>query len=132
VIAYAYERKLCDGRLSFRRFLVLRAIRLLPLIAVGAILGAVATASVIAPAHLPKTLLALPFALLLIPIPPQLAAEPFALNAPAWSLFFEVCANILYAAIVGVLGYRRLALLVLLSGIGLVAIAIKFDGALVG
>lgn len=80
IMARTYDAKMPAN------FIFLRAKRLWPAFAFGTILGAILG---LGPWHL------LPFALLFLPTP--LGAFPF--NPPAWSLFCELLANALHAAI---------------------------------
>lgn len=100
VISHAYGTRL--GRtLSFRDFVVVRFIRLQPVIAIGTLLGLAFL--------LAQRILGLPGAPGLFAIatslPPNLLLLPnllvpwgiFLLNPPAWSLFYELLANTGYA-----------------------------------
>lgn len=102
VVAHAYGHRL--GRtLDFRRFLMLRFVRLQPVMAMGVLLGFVLA--------LIQRLCGLPQAPGLFAIatslPPNLAMLPnvllpwgiFLFNPPAWSLFYELLANAGYAAV---------------------------------
>jgi peptidoglycan/LPS O-acetylase OafA/YrhL len=100
VIGYAYERNLISGALSKGRFLLLRAIRLYPMIALGSVIGLVLfgvrmswVGNVETTQH--------PFAAAVlgavaIPSPSLIAEEPFPLNGPTWSLACEIGINLLY------------------------------------
>lgn len=132
VVALAYEQRLVERRLSFRGFALLRVIRLYPMIVVGALLGAAWMClhglTRDDPAEIARTAAAFPFAALLVPIPPALFPLPFALNEPSWSLFFEVAANLLFAACVPWLRGRALGVVILLFGVAMVATASSYDG----
>jgi peptidoglycan/LPS O-acetylase OafA/YrhL len=106
VIGYAYENRLL-GTMSFVEFAVARIIRLYPLILVGLLLGflvAVAKATTAhQPAFIPNLLIVTALEALFVPFPPSLGLgwpELPPLDPPAWSLFFEFCANFAYAAFV--------------------------------
>ena len=124
VVAYAYEERLL-ATMSLCDFGVARLIQLYPLILIGTVLGfivfiaksmtsqgALLTANVFT---------ALICELLMVPTPIDIGAEgwggyvPF--NPPAWSLFFELFANFLYAASV-----RRLTKPILLLTVLLLAV----------
>lgn len=112
VIAFAYEKKLRDGAMTVPSFCRRRVIRLWPLIALGAVIGAVSLAFAPlqgedAPTNT-NILIGLIFALLLLPIPPLFATKPFQINEPSWSLFFELIANFVYAFVAPLLSTRRL------------------------
>lgn len=136
VVALAYERRLRDGRLSVRDFLLLRAIRLYPLIVLGALAGAAILCLQAALRHdtvaVIRTVGALPFAMLTLPIPSQLFAKTFALNEPSWSLFFEIGANAAFAIAAPWLSRRVLAAVIVLSGVALVLTAIDHAGLKAG
>lgn len=135
VVAYAYEHKILAG-FGFRNFLVARIVRLLPLIILGASFGlSVETMKAFADGNLTRftnALLAFPFAFFSLPNPSSVGSKPFLLNDPTWSLFFEVCVNVVYAAIVPFLGAKVLKWIVLISGLALVAVALQNQGVRVG
>jgi len=106
VIAHAYDDRW--GKMSLKDFFKRRLIRLHPMILVGMVLGAICffpSASFMFPGvegtPVWKMLLVLVFGLFLIPVPGSLDirgwGEMYPLNGPAWSLFFEYIANIIYA-----------------------------------
>jgi peptidoglycan/LPS O-acetylase OafA/YrhL len=103
VIAAAYSKRLADGNLTVPRFFLIRGIRLLPLIVIGALLAA--AIEIFRPGisdqgrHVMDTATAVGFGILLVPILWQTTLEYaiFPLNGPTWSLFFEVVANALFA-----------------------------------
>jgi peptidoglycan/LPS O-acetylase OafA/YrhL len=120
VIARAYEERLRAGRT--RDYLVSRAIRLYPLIIVGATLGAAFYAtSAQARAFVSQGTVAALYALAVLSLPvlkenvfpPSHGITP--LNIPSWSLFFELFVNAGYGLIAKHLLTGRLALLVLAS-----------------
>lgn len=137
VIGYAYDDR-WKRNMTLGNFFTRRLIRLHPMIIMGTIIGAitfciqgsvqwdgshVATSAV---------MLALLAAMFFIPAYPGAGydvrgnGEMFSLNGPSWSLFFEYIGNILYALFIHRLSNRGLAILVALSGIGLVWFAL-FD-----
>jgi peptidoglycan/LPS O-acetylase OafA/YrhL len=120
VIARAYEERLRAGRT--RDYLVSRAIRLYPMILVGASLGAAFYAtSPQARAFVSQWTVAGLYALAILSLPllkdnifpPSHGITP--LNIPSWSLFFELFVNALYGVIAKHLHTRRLCLLVIVS-----------------
>lgn len=131
VIAFAYEKKLRDGSMGVLSFCRRRIIRLWPLIALGAIIGA--TSLLFAPLQSEDTptntniLIGLIFALFLLPIPAIFATKPFQINEPSWSLFFEVIANFAYALIVPILTINRLIIINVLLFASIIAIS-TFSG----
>jgi peptidoglycan/LPS O-acetylase OafA/YrhL len=116
VLANAYEERLKDG-LSARHFMWIRLARLYPLYILGSAITVVAIALGLN-AGIKANQLALLILLSAFMIPnlaPSLSVSLYPLNAPAWSLFFELVANLLYAKWVRVLTSHRLILLMILS-----------------
>lgn len=109
VIANAYEAKLADGRATFEAFFSARLIRIMPLYLVGSLIG---LASLNYPFFGNGNFI---LSLLLTPLmlPNFYGPALYQFNYPAWSLFFEFCANALYGAV----GFR-------LSDRSLMAIAV--------
>jgi peptidoglycan/LPS O-acetylase OafA/YrhL len=132
VIAHAYHVRL-EGGMSFGRFLWIRLVRLYPLyilgilfglldVAVGRMHGGWATWS---PADLTAAGLA---ALFLLPSPvapgmPNPYLYPF--NLPAWSLFFELLINAVYALVWRFLSTRVLVGILAVSAIVLTRIGLE-------
>jgi peptidoglycan/LPS O-acetylase OafA/YrhL len=128
VLAHAYEQRLLSG-MTTAEFLRIRLVRLYPLYLIGTVLCIAAAASVGGVHWLkPKTTLIIISALAFLP-DPRLHGTLFMFNPPAWSLFFELIANALYASIVLHLSNRRLALI---AASCLVIEAIRFDSLGVG
>jgi peptidoglycan/LPS O-acetylase OafA/YrhL len=124
VIAYAYDDRW--ARMSSWDFYKRRLIRLQPMVIMGSLIGAAlfyAQAGpvfpVIASTTVPKMLLVMLIGFTLIPVTQSLDirgwGEMHPLNGPAWSLFFEYVANILYAAGLRKLSKRALSILVVLA-----------------
>lgn len=119
VIAHAYEARLRGG-MELRDFLIRRAIRLWPMLALGAVI-----AMILHGGHLGMLVLM-----------PQPAATTFLFpaNPPLWSLLFELFAYVAFALWAPQLGSRALALLVLLAAATLstftLATATPFAGQL--
>jgi peptidoglycan/LPS O-acetylase OafA/YrhL len=134
VISRAYEERLLAGRT--RDYLVSRAIRLYPMIMVGASLGAAFYAtSPQARAFVSGWTVACLYALALLSLPvleenifpPSHGITP--LNIPSWSLFFELFVNAAYGLLAKHLYTPRLAILVTVS-FGVESIGIyHFHGA---
>ncbi|PHK29637.1 acyltransferase [Nostoc linckia z16] len=127
VIAYAY-----DGRwqsLSLKEFFVRRLIRLQPMVIMGMVVGACLYYFQGSPLF-PKVyevpvcqmLLVMVVGFTVLPLPPSQDIrgwqEMHPLNGPAWTLFYEYIANILYALFLRRLGISVLSVLVLLFGAG--------------
>lgn len=143
VIALAYEDKLLRGQ-KLGDFIVTRLIRLYPLFAVGLLLGLGKIMLQIAmedegAMSLAALVEAVVTGLVMLPgnVGPASGLFPanqtiFPLNTPAWSLFFEMAINILFAAFLFRLRQRWLMATVALSGIlfayGIVTVGDKSIG----
>lgn len=133
VLAYAYDDRW--DKMSIGAFLKRRLIRLHPMVIFGALLGASlfytqgCDAWDVSKVSLGMLLVGLGLNLLLIPAPSSYEVrglgEMYPLNGPSWSLFFEYLGNILYAFILRRLPLAALKIIVLLSGLGLLATAIS-------
>jgi peptidoglycan/LPS O-acetylase OafA/YrhL len=100
VMGYAYDDRLQS--MGFRRFLKVRLIRLHPLVVLGSVLGLLAfyanpfgVTSGYGPGKMALIFVA---SLLLIPFGAmkERSHNLFSLNAPAWSLFWEYVANVVF------------------------------------
>jgi len=109
VVAYAYDDRW--GKMTQWDFYKRRLIRLQPMVIMGAIIGAVLfyfQSSAVFPliSHTPlwEMLLVMLVGFTMIPLTPGMDIrgwqEMHPLNGPAWSLFFEYIANILYAVVI--------------------------------
>lgn len=105
ILAFSYERRLAGG-LRWLSFTVMRLIRLYPVYLAGAFLGLCVTAGITyqvsgTTAHHAVLLVhSLGFFLMAAAFLPNLRGAYqllFPLDSPAWSLFFELFANVLYA-----------------------------------
>lgn len=105
VISHAYDDKLRSG-LGAGGFMRIRLIRLYPLYVISTLLMFAWLAAAVALGKSdywswPWLLAALPFALLILPSPPVHgihSTNTLFLNPPAWSLFWELAINLVYAA----------------------------------
>jgi peptidoglycan/LPS O-acetylase OafA/YrhL len=104
VLARAYLARLALGDLAISGFYAMRMIRLMPLVILGTLLAAIIEFRRPEVAdqgrHLSDMGIAVIFGSTLIPILWQTTLEQaavFPLNAPAWSLFFEMAANAIFA-----------------------------------
>lgn len=125
VIGYAYDDRW--GKMTLKDFFKRRIIRLQPMIIVGSIVGALffyfqdspALGWNIADVSFWKMLLVMMIGMTLIPVGKGLDIrgwrEMHPLNGPAWSLFFEYIANIIYALILRRLSKIALAVLVVIA-----------------
>ncbi len=127
VISYSYDERL-KHNLSFKEFLVIRLVRLYPLYIAGTIIMIlVPVLSYLSKGYVIKENIAyinsIPYALLMLPAPPssyEAIGYLYPLNAPAWSLFFEIVANIIYALSVRL--WTETRILILLSFIATILI----------
>ncbi len=125
VIGYAYDDRW--NKLTLKEFFKRRLIRLHPMIIFGMILGALTfyfQGSVDFPMidSIPvgRMMLFMLIGMFLIPVPISMDIrgwqEMYPLNGPAWSLFFEYIANILYALFIRKFSNKLLMILALISG----------------
>lgn len=136
VVAHAYEDRLKKGEIA--GYLERRAIRLYPMILLGAFIGLSVLLTSAAVRQMPAmTLILLGFsAVLCIPVvranvyPGSHSIAP--INNPSWSLFFELFVNVVYGLVAKRLTNRVLVAIVLgsllVEGFGVV----EFNGANVG
>lgn len=133
VIAHAYDDRW--GRMSLGDFFKRRLIRLHPLIILGMTLGGICfyfgTSELfpkIAETPVWEMLLVMLIGYTLLPIPPSMDirgwAEMHPLNGPAWTLFLEYIANVMYALILRRLPKLLLSILVLVAAGALLHLAI--------
>lgn len=129
VIASAYDQRLATG-MSFGTFLKLRLIRLYPLYLIGFGIGFVRVLIQFKVGSAPPPMEAFAWGtimeLFMLPTPMTLGWQhdfAFFLNPPAWSLFFEIAVNILFAAVYRHLNQRVLLAILALSGIALIGAA---------
>ena len=121
MIAFAYDVRIASG-LSPWRFMGLRLIRLYPLIFLGTLLGAIWPIVRMAfddPGALGPGEIAYDLVRGLLLIPDNYAPSPgdsiFPLDGPAWSLFFELAANLAFALIGPRLKLKPLTAIVAIS-----------------
>jgi peptidoglycan/LPS O-acetylase OafA/YrhL len=137
VIAYAYDDRW--GRMSTWDFFKRRLIRLQPMVVMGMVIGALLfylqagdTYPLIEKTSVIKLIGVMLIGFTLLPLPPSLDIrgwdEMHPLDGPAWSLFFEYIANILYAVVLHRISIRALSFLVLLAAGLLVEVAVFGKG----
>lgn len=133
VLAHAYGRALADG-LSPLAFMRMRFARLYPLYLLGLLLAlAVLLAQRLAGwTDLPWTEIAVVAGagFLFLPMPPAFGwttGHLYPLNGPAWSLFFELVANLAYALVARFLTPAVLAVLLPVAGIATLVGVINHD-----
>ena len=143
VIGYAYDDRW--GKMTVGGFFKRRLIRLHPMIILGMIFGAIGFYFSASPEVWPgisevpvwKMLLVMVIGFTLIPVPGSMDirgwGEMHPLNGPAWSLFFEYVANILYALFIRKFSNKALAFLVFLAGSALIHLAVtSSNGDIIG
>ncbi|MDR7370855.1 acyltransferase [Flavobacterium aquidurense] len=137
VIAYAYHDRI--GKMSIKDFFSLRLIRLHPLVVFGSVLGLLTFLFDPFSNHAQnyetgKLILVFLTSILLIPFPvmPDRYFNLFGLNAPAWSLFWEYIANILYALFLYKLSRRSLFILTVVAAAAICFISHRAGGSLMG
>jgi peptidoglycan/LPS O-acetylase OafA/YrhL len=141
VIGYAYDDRW--EKISFRTFIKRRFVRLHPMVIFGMFLGAIlfyfgaSTAfPLIEGTPIWKMLIYLLVGILLIPTPPSIDIrgwkEMHTLDAPAWSLFFEYIANILYALFIRKFSKVTLSILVFLSAFATIYLSVFVKGDVSG
>lgn len=143
VVAYAYDDRW--GQMGQWEFYKRRLIRLQPMVIMGSIIGAILVffqhSNVVFPllANISvwKVLLLMIIGATLLPVPVSMDIrgwqELHPLNGPAWSLFYEYIANILYAIGVRRLSKTALSIFVALTGIMLIAyLVLGTQGDLIG
>lgn len=136
VIGYAYDDRI--AKMGIWNFFVSRIIRLHPLVIAGSILGLLAFLFDPFGGHLElysagKIMLTFICSLFLIPFPviADRGFNLFSFNAPAWSLFWEYIANIIYAVILYRIGRSFLFVLTILAG-GAICFVAYNSGNLLG
>ena len=133
VIAYSYDDRW--GKMTQWEFYKRRLIRLQPMVVMGSLIGAAlfyfqasGPFPLIAGTPVWKMLFMMVIGATLIPIPISWDirgwTEMHPLNGPAWSLFFEYIANILYAVVVRRFSKLGLGVFVFLSAVLLVQFAV--------
>lgn len=137
VIGYAYDEKI--RQLGITAFFRLRLIRLHPLVIFGSVIGLLgflfdpftAQPGLSSRANLWLTFVC---SLCLIPLPiiKERAFNLFSFNAPAWSLFWEYVANIIYALVLYRISRRYLSLLIVLAAIALGSVSYRAGNLLGG
>lgn len=142
VIGYAYDDRWQS--MSWREFGVRRLIRLQPMVIVGSLIGAALfyfqaspEFSLVAGTPPWQVVGLMILGAAMIPVTPALDirgwSESYPLNGPAWSLFFEYLANLLYAAGLRRLSNKALGVLVVVAAAFLMHLAVTTPrGSLTG
>ncbi|NCD69670.1 acyltransferase family protein [Mucilaginibacter agri] len=136
VIAYAYDDRI--GKMGVGEFFKSRIIRLHPLVVLGSVLGLLAFLFDPFGGHpelysAGKIVLLFLCSILMIPFPivTERSFNLFNLNAPAWSLFWEYVANVVYALVLCRLNRKWLVVLAVISAVGLCFVAHR-SGSVMG
>lgn len=137
VIAYAYDDRIAN--MGLKEFFKSRLIRLHPLVIVGSILGLLAFlfdpfGGDSGAYSTGKIALIFICSLLIIPFPviTERSFNNFGLNAPAWSLFWEYIANIVYALVLCRLNRKYLIVLAGIAAVVLCYVSNRAGGSLLG
>jgi len=124
VLAHAYQAKL-KGELAPIRFMLLRYVRIMPLYLIALAIEIILTlcTSITATENLRLFVTATSSVLILPTIPTYSTASwaLFPLNFPAWSLFFELAANFVFAVFAPAATWRSLAFITGVSALALFA-----------
>ena len=144
VIGYAYDDRWAKG-MSTGTFFKRRLIRLQPMVIVGSLIGAVCFFFQDYPMFYKihdtsvwLMLIVMVVGMTLIPLPVGKMdirgwGEMYPLNGPAWSLFLEYCANILYALFIRKFSKTALSILVFVAGAVLIHLAVTSpNGDIIG
>ncbi|MGE0589936.1 MAG: acyltransferase family protein [Cyclobacteriaceae bacterium] len=143
VIGYAYDDRW--EKMTLKDFFKRRLIRLHPMIIIGMAVGAIGYYFSASPVLFPQIsdtafvtmILVMFIGFTLLPVPPSLDirgwGEMHPLNGPAWSLFFEYIANLLYALFIRKWSNTALSVLVILTGAATIQLAVTSpQGDLIG
>lgn len=143
VVGYAYDDRW--GKMTLGGFFKRRIIRLHPMVIMGMVVGAIGFYFSASPSLFPiisqvpvwKMLFIMLIGFTLIPVPISMDirgwAEMHPLDGPAWSLFFEYIANILYGLFIRKFSNRVLAVLVFIAGCALIHLAVTSpNGDIIG
>jgi peptidoglycan/LPS O-acetylase OafA/YrhL len=137
VIAYAYDDRI--GKMGLSAFFKSRLIRLHPMVIAGTVLGLIAflfNPFTSIPEGYTTGKIAMIFFATLLMIPNPVMADRyfnvFGLNAPAWSLFWEYIANIIYALVLYRLKRVFLLVLAAIAAITLCYVSHSANGSLLG
>jgi peptidoglycan/LPS O-acetylase OafA/YrhL len=136
VIGYAYDDRM--EKMGVPEFFKSRLIRLHPLVISGSVLGLLAFLFDPFGGHpelysTGKIILAFISSILLIPMPAiaDRSFNLFSFNAPAWSLFWEYIANIVYAFVLCRIRLRSLLLITILAAVAICFVCYR-SGNLLG
>ncbi len=134
VIGYAYDNRW--AKMTLGGFFKRRLIRLHPMIILGMLIGAIGFYFSASPIVFPavstypvwKMLLVMFIGFTLIPLPGSMDVRGWSqmhpLNGPAWSLFYEYVANILYGLLIRKWSTKVLVIFTILAGCALIHLGV--------
>ncbi|MFT3723944.1 MAG: acyltransferase [Hyphomonadaceae bacterium] len=133
VIAYAFEPRIRRG-MTVGGFMLQRVIRLYPIFLIGLVMGLCVHIIAWQDDHKSSGTIALEIVpqFLMLPSLNTNEVSIFTLNGPSWSLFFELCANLLYILIFRFLSMRVLIGVVILMAAAMVVSTYHYGEAHVG
>ncbi len=123
VIAYAYDEKLMYGLISLPNFVLIRLVRLYPVFILSLslcsslLIGKIIIGHQVIYSDSYEVICLIAITALFLPSHFGGGAYLFPMNSPYWSLFFELIANFLYAAIIRFLTNFILKFIVICSGL---------------
>jgi len=137
VVMHAYGQRLTGpDRIGAFGFMRLRLARFWPMLLAAFVLAILATYLREPTEHsLTQWLVSIAFGLMFLPTPQQCSLHswtPFPLVGPAYSMFFELFANLVLAVSVARLGPRLLTFIIAVGAIGLAAIGWRHGSITVG
>lgn len=128
VISHAYEARLRNGW-RYAEFMKVRLIRLYPLFAMGSVLGSAGGLSLFLRGDTSGFEFVAEFVSALLILPTPYGTNIFPFNYPAWSLFFEIAVNSVFAAAAKILSNTVLAIIVFIGAAALIiAVALSLFG----
>lgn len=136
VIDHAYQRRL-DVGMGAVEFMRTRLVRLYPIYILGTFIGAASSLAALTlgggALNAPGLLTASATGLFVLPSPTfDQAPQLFPLNSPAWSLFFELVVNLVFALVWRLLTLPRIVGVAVLAGAALAALSIATGGMELG
>lgn len=122
VIAYAYDEKIKNNIITFRQFVLIRLIRLYPVFLLSLLICSLLLVGSLLThqnsfASFSEALSVIALTALFLPSHMASNNSLFPINGPYWSLFFELVANFIYAAIRPILNNSVLAAIIVLFGL---------------
>jgi peptidoglycan/LPS O-acetylase OafA/YrhL len=134
IVARAYGGRLRSGELSFKSFVLIRLIRLSPMVVFGTIVAGFVdlfrTGDFTFTHHLSDIYVAAVMSCLYLPLfwPTTLEQTTFPLNGPVWSLFFELFANFAFVPVIRLRRSKQLFWSAALVSLGILVFASRRNG----